>query len=275
MSTANAPADIQTSREAVLSEQGQSELTKPKFTAAQIQEDCPARLQQIAREITERQKKAQKQAELAADHLIAIEKLLAEAKELCDGGGFYKFRELYCPKLGRSQAYVLHAIAGGKKTLVEHRTAERERKQRARANQRAAAAKSGTVPDNLKRPEAHTDASSPEPTSTAEELTPEPKKPRSAVAPGDEALPFFTARVMELDRTTHKRPPERFSATAVPVEVLARLGCLLIDIANFKKSETVKPAPSAGGGLTSVEPSAEDLRIDDELDARVSARLET
>jgi hypothetical protein len=274
MSTANARAEVQTGREVVLPEHGQSELTEPKFTATQIEKNCPARLQQIAIEITERQKKARKQAELAADHLIAIEKLLAEAKELCDGGGFYKFRELYCPKLGRSQAYVLHAIAGGKRTLLEHRIAERERKQRARANQRAAAAKSGTVPDNLKRPEAHTEANAPEPASTAKELAPEPKKTPSAVAPGDGAMRAFTVLVLELDRRTAKRPSQRFSATGVPVDVLARLGSLLTDIANIKKSGTVKPALSAGGGVTSVEPSAEDLHIDDELDARVANLLQ-
>jgi hypothetical protein len=75
---------------------------------------------------------------------------------------------------------------------------------------------------------------------------------------------------MDLDRRTAKRPSQRFSATAVPVEVLARLGNLLTDIANIKKSGTVKSAPSTGGGVTSVEPSDEDLRIDDELEARVS-----
>ena len=43
-------------------------------------------------------------------------------------------------------------------------------------------------------------------------------------------------RVMELDRSTAKQPPQHFAATAVPVEVLARLGTLLTHIANLKKS---------------------------------------
>ena len=111
------------------------------------EKDCPARLQQIGREIAERLKRAEKQAKLAADHVIAVDKLLAEAKELCDGGGFKKFRELFCPQLGKSQAYVLLAIAAGKKTLAEHRTEERERKQKSRANQKTVAANSGTVPE--------------------------------------------------------------------------------------------------------------------------------
>jgi hypothetical protein len=47
---------------------------------------------------------------------------------------------------------------------------------------------------------------------------------------------------LKYNRTTAKRPLERFFATAVPVEVLERLGNLLTDIANIKKSETAKPA---------------------------------
>ena len=121
--------------------------TEHKLTAAQILKDCPARLQQIGREITERLKKADKQTQLADDHVIAVNQLLAEAKELCDGGGFNKFRELFCPQLKKSQAYALLAIARGKKTFAEHRAEERERRQRTRANQKTAAANSGKVPE--------------------------------------------------------------------------------------------------------------------------------
>lgn len=131
--------------------------TKHKLTAAQVEGDCPARLQQIGKEIKERLAKADKQTEVAQNHLIAIEKLLIEAKELCDGGGFNKFRELFCPQLGKSQAYALLAVAAQKKTLAEHRTEERERKQRTRAKQKAAAANSGTVPETA-APEAEPEA---------------------------------------------------------------------------------------------------------------------
>ena len=48
---------------------------------------------------------------------------------------------------------------------------------------------------------------------------------------------------MELNRSTAKRSPERFSATAVPVAVLARLGKLLTDVANLKKSDAVEATP--------------------------------
>jgi hypothetical protein len=72
--------------------------------------------------------------------------------------------------------------------------------------------------------------------SIASEHTPEPAKPRSAVAPGDEIMRVFTVQVMELNRRTAKRPPERFSASAVPVEVLARLGNFLTHLANLKNN---------------------------------------
>jgi hypothetical protein len=153
------------------------ELREPKFTATHIEAGCPVRLQQIGREITERLKKAHKQTEIAGNHLIAVNKLVAEAKELCDGGGFNKFRELFCPQLGKSQAYALLAIAAGKKTLVEHRAAERERKQRTRATQRAATANSGTVPEKSEPLDAPTGAGTVEATNTATQHTPEQAKP--------------------------------------------------------------------------------------------------
>ena len=152
------------------------ELREPKFTAAQIEKDCPARLQEIGREIVKRLEKAEKQAQLARDHVIAVDQLLAEAKELCDDGGFRKFRELFFPQLGKSQAYALLGIAAGKKTLAEHRTAERERKQKSRANQRAAAANSGTVPEKSGMQDAPTEDGVVEHPSTAAEQTPEPSK---------------------------------------------------------------------------------------------------
>jgi hypothetical protein len=48
--------------------------------------------------------------------------LIAEAQELCDVGGYEKFRELFCPQLGKSPAYVRLSIAAGKTTLVEQRS---------------------------------------------------------------------------------------------------------------------------------------------------------
>ena len=157
-------------------------------------------MQQIGKEITERLAKADKQTELAQNHLIAIDQLLAEAKGLCDGGGYSKFRELFCPQLGKSQAYALLAIARGKRTLAEHRAEERQRKQKTRANQKAAVANSGTVPEKS-GPEAGgapTEVSPADAHSIVPGQTPEAVKPRRAVAPKDEALFDFTARVCDL-----------------------------------------------------------------------------
>jgi hypothetical protein len=55
------------------------------FSAAQIEEEWPVRLQQIGREITERLRKAHKQREVADNHLVAVKELIAEAKELVAG----------------------------------------------------------------------------------------------------------------------------------------------------------------------------------------------
>jgi hypothetical protein len=75
-------------------------------------------LRQIAQEIEVRLSKADKRAQQAQDHLITVDELLSEAKNLCDDGGFKKFRELFCPQLGKSQAYALLAIAGGEENPV-------------------------------------------------------------------------------------------------------------------------------------------------------------
>jgi hypothetical protein len=240
MSTVNATASAQTAPKVVLPGPTPLQRTEPKVTAAQIENGCPARLQEIGRKITKRLGEAREQAKHVDDHVIAINNLVAEAKEICFIGGFDKFRELFCPQLGKSQAYVRLDIAAGKTTLVEHRTKERERKQMARANQKAAAAKFRDVPDKsgLEAPSAFTENDGHEATN----LAPEPAKPRRAVAPGDEALIDFSARVMELIRRTAKREPERFSATAVPADDLARLGNFLTDLENLKKSDAAKPA---------------------------------
>jgi hypothetical protein len=90
MSTANAMADVQTGQEIVLSERMQSELAEPKYTSAQIEMDCPARLHDLAKEIMEGLEKVDNQ-------VIAVKNLIAEVKALCDVGGFAAFREKFFP----------------------------------------------------------------------------------------------------------------------------------------------------------------------------------
>jgi|SRR6266404_3373242 len=197
---------------------------EPNLTAAQVK----ARLQEIGREITARLIKADKQTQLAKDHVIAVNKLLDEAKELCDVDDFKKFHELYCPKLGKSQAYELLAIAAGKKTLAEHRTEERERKKKTRANQKA---KFRDVPEKSE-PDAQ-DA-----TSLVPQRTPECSKAQSAVTPNDIGVSGFNSLVMELVHRIGKHKAEHFAGTAVPKDDLARLGKFLTDVAHLKKSDS-------------------------------------
>jgi hypothetical protein len=117
--------------------------SKPSLaTATQIEKDCPDRLRQISDEIKARLAKADKQTQEANDHLIAVNQLLIEAKGLCDVGGFKKFRELFCPHLGKSQAYARLAIAAGKKTVEAHRAVNAKRNKQFRAKQKEKAATS-------------------------------------------------------------------------------------------------------------------------------------
>ena len=57
---------------------------------------------------------------------------------------------------------------------------------------------------------------------------------------GGVALTDFTARVLDLITRTDKQPPKHFSGAAVATEDLTKLGQFLIDLANYKVSETVK-----------------------------------
>ena len=100
---------------------------KHKLTADQIEKECPESLAgNWQGDCTNGSSKRTSKRNWRQNHLIAVEQLLTEAKELCDVGGFDKFRELCCPQLGKSQAYALLAIGTGKKTLAEHRAEERD-----------------------------------------------------------------------------------------------------------------------------------------------------
>jgi len=64
---------------------------KRKFTAADIATDCPARLQRIGEEITKRFLQAQEQAKVLDDQVSELEKLIAEAKDLCEAAVLMPF----------------------------------------------------------------------------------------------------------------------------------------------------------------------------------------
>jgi hypothetical protein len=260
MSTVNTMADVQTGREVVSSDSLPSELTEPKFTAQQIETDCPDVLKRIGKEITARIKKAGKQIEQAQNHSISVDKLIAQARELCNDGGFTAFQRMFFPDLGKSRVYELLAIGTNKKSAEETRADTRSRVAKHRANKAADAQfrysngssepdEQGTIkePDEIEAP------------SIASQQSTEPAKPRNGVAPGNEALSGFTVRVLELNRTTENRPPGRFFKTAVPVEVLERVGNLLINIAKHKKFDAVEATPAVAlRGNVSDEQPAED-----------------
>ena len=113
----------------------------PLLTAAQIEKDCPALVEDLGNRIAAHYDKLVKCEEKAEQHKIAIGQLLVKAKEACDAGGFTAFRERFCPNLGKSRAHELLLIASGKKTIEETKSAIRERVKKHRAVKKAAAAK--------------------------------------------------------------------------------------------------------------------------------------
>jgi hypothetical protein len=222
-----------------------SAMIDAKFTAAQIERNCPSRLQEIGREIGERLKKAERQYKKGDEQASAIKALLTEAKGLCDDGGFKKFHELFCSHLRKSRGYELLAIASDKKSIEEIRASTRKRVAKHRVN-KAAGAKSVTVTEKSEQLALSAPTEDEEADTTAAlvpEQMPQSTKPRSAIATGDRALRLFTSLVMELVRTTRNKEVERFAKTAVTADDLARLGKFLTRIASLKKSRAVTPTP--------------------------------
>ena len=111
---------------------------KHPWTSAQIEKDCPVKLQELGERINVHLTKAAQCDDKAEQHRISAGKLLAEAMAACDGGGFNKFRELCCPNLAKSRAHELLQIASAKKTAEEIKAATRERVNRHRSAKAAA-----------------------------------------------------------------------------------------------------------------------------------------
>jgi hypothetical protein len=211
---------------------------EPKVTAAQIEKECPDRLQEIGKEIRERFEKAQNGYQKADDHLDAIKALLNEAERLCnDEGGFKKFQELLCPQLGKSRAYEPLAIARNKRSIEETRANTRKRVAKHRAN-KPAAPLSVTVTENLA--EGSTSARSEDPgINGGAALVPEQQATTRNESPtGDPTLKHFSGFVRELVRATSNENVKRFAETSVAVDELEQLGKFLTAIANFKRSRT-------------------------------------
>jgi hypothetical protein len=197
-----------------------------KFTAQQVEQDCPTQLQDLAKNIATHLDKARKSEEKAQQHYTAAAKYLAEAQAACDESGFKAFQEKFCPDIGRSRAYELLAVVRGKKTLGEIKDGTRERQRRHRAKK--AEQKSVTVTD----PAAATSVKAP----TWEE----PTKPRWSVAPSDKGLRDFTDLVARLLQIAKK--PSRFTKTSHSAEELRKLATFFTELASLKETDLKEAA---------------------------------
>ena len=243
-------------------EQGPLQDAEPKVTAAQIKENCPVVLQDLGKRIAAHYEKAGKCEQKADQHYTTIAQLLAKANGACDVGGFDAFRERFFANLRKSRVYELLAIGTGKKTVEDTRAGTRARVAKHRANT-AAAPVSVTVTETRNQARsAPRKKKRDRGSQIASDQTREPAKPRSAIAPGDEALVGFSARVMDLIRVTRGKTAERFAKTSVKPGDLARLGELLTDIANLKKSTVVEPAPAVNAAVDAGAPEAPDVDLD-------------
>jgi hypothetical protein len=107
------------------------------ITADQITKNCPAKLIELGQRVAAHLEKATRCDQKANDHRISAGRLLAEAKKLCDEGGFAAFHERFCPNLGKSRTYELLSIASGKKSAEQIRADNAERNRKHRADKKA------------------------------------------------------------------------------------------------------------------------------------------
>jgi hypothetical protein len=238
-------------------------VTEQKLTAEQINEDCPVMLEDWGKRIAAHADKARKCEEKAGQHYNSIAQLLAAAQRACNDGGFTAFRGRFLPELGKSRVYELLAIAKNKKSVEETKANTRERVAKHRAN-KAAGGVSATVTETPE-PEAlgaTTENGGPETSSLVPEQVPEPPRSPSGVNPRDYTGSKFNTYVLELDRITNKKPPERFADTAVPADILARLGQFLTDVADLKKPSGSTLMPLASSGTVSSEQSTEEAKTE-------------
>ncbi len=197
-----------------------------KFTAQQVEQDCPTQLQDLAKNIATHLDQARKSEEKAQQHYTAAAKYLAQAQAVCDESGFKAFQEKFCPDIGRSRAYELLAVVRGKKTLGEIKDSTRERQRRHRAKK--AEQKSVTVTDLAAA------------TSVKAPKSEEPTKPRWSVAPSDKGLRDFTDLVARLLQVAKK--PIRFTKTSHSAEELRKLATFFTELASLKETDLKEAA---------------------------------
>ena len=118
-----------------------------KFTAVQIEENCPTMLQDLGKRIAVHFEKARKCEDKADQHYMTIAQLLATTQGACEEEGFLALREKFFPHLGKSRVYELLRIGTNKNSVEEIRADTRSRVAKHRAN-KAAAQNSVTVTEN-------------------------------------------------------------------------------------------------------------------------------
>jgi hypothetical protein len=184
---------------------GKVTTAKPLLSASQIAKgkNLPPRLTAIGREIEAKVSKFQTYETKAADMVVSIRQLLAEAAKYCDKGGFNAFRKKFCPSLGRSRAYELLAIASGKKTTQEVKANKGARQARYIDRLKKAASRPSLTDD-----------------SNVVRLLPH----------GDNTVREFDKHALELVLMTVTVDPSRFASTTVPAGDLEALATFLMAV---------------------------------------------
>jgi hypothetical protein len=251
----------------------------PLLTASQIDKDCPVLVQDLSKRIAVHYEKLVQCEGKAEQHKIAIGKLLIQAKEACDTGGFTAFRERFCPNLGRSRAHELLLIASGKKTIEETKAATRERVKKHRAVKKAASSKvsapSVTVMDDPTASAEKRNAEYADPPKINGKFAAEPKVEPAIPKPEAEAevqrldalevpfkflLPFTAAErvavkrstrvfqfVLAINRTT-EIPPKRFAMIDLDENQWAEIEQIVEEVAQEVADRAADEVAKKGAG---------------------------
>jgi hypothetical protein len=210
--------------------------TQARFTAEQVQEDCPATLQSLAKRIAAHLEQARKSDDKAKQHYNSAGCYLAEAQAICDEEGFEAFRQKFVPNLGQSRAYELLSIATGKKSVEDVRAATRKRVAEHRAKR---STDSVTVTENLEpKVQPHEGINGPireEDTTAVPEQSPAPPIRALDSTPHDEGLHHFTRLVTQVLQAVGEHTPNRFGGTQLEADDLDRLGNFLAQLAALKR----------------------------------------
>jgi hypothetical protein len=231
---------------------------KPKkITAEQIEQDCPSELLDLGKRIATHLDAARKSEEKAQQHYTDAAKCLADAKAICNAGGFKAFQEKFCPDIGRSRAYELFAMGTGKKTEEEVKANTRARQQRHRAKntEQGVDTAAPTMPSEASVSNGHGSvddaeqgvrysnghgSTNDEKLKSHEELKSEKPqkalKPPLAVASPDNALLEFNGLVARLLKIA-KQKPSRFTKTPHATEELKKLASFFTDLAAQKEKD--------------------------------------